>query len=596
MAEGPTLKLVSPPPPREKRARSSVPRAGARTRRVVSVGAARAASARASSPPTSASSWPGAGSGWCWWTPTWAAPTCTPRSGIELPRRTLSDFIERRVERIEDVVTPDRHRRTSAWSPARSTTSTPPTRATPRRCGCCATSRPGRGLRHPRPRRGNPHQRPRLLPGLRPRRAGAGARADRGGERLPLRQGGLLAADAQRGPGVRLRPALRSMLATAHLQEPGGARRHRGRARPGGRGQTLTRQLAELPPAPRREPGAHRRRTPRSATRWWPPGGSTSGWRWTTSGPSTTTTTCGARSGARRPLLLESAGLARRPGLRAHRGRAARPRPSPPRRGGSDEVKRLADQTLYEILEVRTDAAPEEIAQAYERARAIYGPGLARHLHAGGARGGGGLHAAHRGGPVGAARPRGAGPLRRRARARAARRPTPARRRLRPYLPSSRRRGRAPTGATRRGPSVAGRDRAAGGRATRRRAPARVPPPATPPARPRLPLRPAQAAAAIPAAAAEPGPRPPSRAPAEAERRAAARRAPPRAPPRFASGFSVPEGAPGPARCCAGSARARGLTLHADRRAHQGHPPPHREHRGRPVRDAARRRCTCAAS
>jgi DnaJ-class molecular chaperone len=38
-------------------------------------------------------------------------------------------------------------------------------------------------------------------------------------------------------------------------------------------------------------------------------------------------------------------------------------------------VKRLADQTLYEILEVALDAPPSEIEAAYERARALYAPG-----------------------------------------------------------------------------------------------------------------------------------------------------------------------------------------------------------------------------
>jgi Helix-turn-helix domain len=38
-------------------------------------------------------------------------------------------------------------------------------------------------------------------------------------------------------------------------------------------------------------------------------------------------------------------------------------------------VKRLADQTLYEILEVREDAQVAEIQAACERARDIYGPG-----------------------------------------------------------------------------------------------------------------------------------------------------------------------------------------------------------------------------
>ncbi|HTN52972.1 MAG TPA: helix-turn-helix domain-containing protein [Anaeromyxobacter sp.] len=38
-------------------------------------------------------------------------------------------------------------------------------------------------------------------------------------------------------------------------------------------------------------------------------------------------------------------------------------------------MKPLADQTLYEILEVSTGATPAEIAEAVERARALYGPG-----------------------------------------------------------------------------------------------------------------------------------------------------------------------------------------------------------------------------
>jgi hypothetical protein len=38
-------------------------------------------------------------------------------------------------------------------------------------------------------------------------------------------------------------------------------------------------------------------------------------------------------------------------------------------------VKRLSDQTLYEILEVSPEAPREEIARAYERSRSLYGPG-----------------------------------------------------------------------------------------------------------------------------------------------------------------------------------------------------------------------------
>jgi hypothetical protein len=38
-------------------------------------------------------------------------------------------------------------------------------------------------------------------------------------------------------------------------------------------------------------------------------------------------------------------------------------------------VKRLSDQTLYEILEIPQDASPPAVAAAVERARALYGPG-----------------------------------------------------------------------------------------------------------------------------------------------------------------------------------------------------------------------------
>jgi len=38
-------------------------------------------------------------------------------------------------------------------------------------------------------------------------------------------------------------------------------------------------------------------------------------------------------------------------------------------------VKRLAEQSLYEILEIPRDASPDEVAKAYERAKALYGPG-----------------------------------------------------------------------------------------------------------------------------------------------------------------------------------------------------------------------------
>jgi len=38
-------------------------------------------------------------------------------------------------------------------------------------------------------------------------------------------------------------------------------------------------------------------------------------------------------------------------------------------------VKRLVDQTYYELLEIPRSAPPEEVERAYERAKALYGPG-----------------------------------------------------------------------------------------------------------------------------------------------------------------------------------------------------------------------------
>lgn len=38
-------------------------------------------------------------------------------------------------------------------------------------------------------------------------------------------------------------------------------------------------------------------------------------------------------------------------------------------------MKNLSEQSFYEILEVRRSATPEEVQRAYERARALFGPG-----------------------------------------------------------------------------------------------------------------------------------------------------------------------------------------------------------------------------
>jgi len=38
-------------------------------------------------------------------------------------------------------------------------------------------------------------------------------------------------------------------------------------------------------------------------------------------------------------------------------------------------VKPVSEQTLYEVLEVPRSATPHEVRRAYERARALFGPG-----------------------------------------------------------------------------------------------------------------------------------------------------------------------------------------------------------------------------
>src|SRR6266568_3945754 len=229
----------------------------------------------------------------------------------------------------------------------------------------------GRRLRDPRPRRGHAHERPRLLPRLRSRHPRPRAGADGGGERVPFREGRVLAAAAERRIGVRLRPVAESGDGRRDVQEPGGARRDplRARCRRGPQPREAPRRV---PPAARREPGAHR---PGRGDR---PGGRVC-----------VAQVLRAGDGPARHDLLRRRDVALDPrappdppraprrllraGVRGDRGLAARPRLGRADRGGC--VKRLTEQTLYEILEVAPDATPAAIEVAVEKIRVLYGPG-----------------------------------------------------------------------------------------------------------------------------------------------------------------------------------------------------------------------------
>ncbi len=216
-------------------------------------------------------------------------------------------------------------------------------------------------------------------------------------------------------------------------------------------------------------------------------------------------------------------------------------------------MKSIEDQSLYEILEVQTDAAPEEIAQAYERARAIYAPNslavytlvapeeaaaFTRRIEEARsvlldpearARYDAGLAP---GQPPPDARPP----------------PPPA---LPPVIPPAKAEPPPPPAEAPPSPAATPAEAAP---------PPAMPPPATPP--PAAPAAPASpAAAAIPAAAAEPVAAPPVAAPAEAEREPPLA-APPARPTQVPSGFSVPEGVPWTGEVLRRVRESRGLTLH----------------------------------
>lgn len=105
MADGPSLKLVTPaatPPPRR---RTAPPRRTSRARRVLSVGGGKGGVGKSLLAANLAIELAGRGKRVVLVDADLGGANLHTCLGVELPSRSLSDFIERKVERIEDVVT-----------------------------------------------------------------------------------------------------------------------------------------------------------------------------------------------------------------------------------------------------------------------------------------------------------------------------------------------------------------------------------------------------------------------------------------------------------------------------------------------------------
>src|SRR5512137_2127714 len=106
MAEGPTLKLVSPPPPRDKRVRPPVPRRGAHTRRIIAVGGGKGGIGKSMISANLGIELARRGKRVVMVDADLGGANLHTTLGIDVPKRTLTDFIERRVSKIDEVVTP----------------------------------------------------------------------------------------------------------------------------------------------------------------------------------------------------------------------------------------------------------------------------------------------------------------------------------------------------------------------------------------------------------------------------------------------------------------------------------------------------------
>jgi flagellar biosynthesis protein FlhG len=106
MGEGPTLKLVTGPPARERRPRAPMPRAGTRPRRIISVGGGKGGIGKSLISANLGIELARRGRRVVLVDADLGGANLHTCLGMEMPKRTLSDFIERRTERIEEVVTP----------------------------------------------------------------------------------------------------------------------------------------------------------------------------------------------------------------------------------------------------------------------------------------------------------------------------------------------------------------------------------------------------------------------------------------------------------------------------------------------------------
>ncbi|HEU4382387.1 MAG TPA: P-loop NTPase [Anaeromyxobacteraceae bacterium] len=106
MGEVPTLKLVSPPVPSPRRPRPAAPRPGPRTRRVISVGGGKGGIGKSIIAANLGIELSRRGRRVVLVDADLGGANLHTCLGVDQPRKTLSDFIERRIERIEEVITP----------------------------------------------------------------------------------------------------------------------------------------------------------------------------------------------------------------------------------------------------------------------------------------------------------------------------------------------------------------------------------------------------------------------------------------------------------------------------------------------------------
>lgn len=105
MGEVPTLKLVTAPTAAPRRPRLPAPRTGARARRIVSVGGGKGGIGKSLIAANLGIELARRGRRVVLVDADLGGANLHTCLGVELPRRTLSDFIERRTDRIEDVIT-----------------------------------------------------------------------------------------------------------------------------------------------------------------------------------------------------------------------------------------------------------------------------------------------------------------------------------------------------------------------------------------------------------------------------------------------------------------------------------------------------------